>query len=133
MKIKRNRQSKKGRIEIIPMIDVIFFLLATFIIASLSTQKIQALNVDLTQGKADQVKTEDKITFTITHNGEIFLQKELISLDEIYTRITNLALEQKQLVVISCDKDARQGTMMEVMLRAKAAGALNFSIITNSK
>ena len=41
MKIKRNRQSK-GRIEIIPMIDVIFFLLATFIIASLSTQKFQA-------------------------------------------------------------------------------------------
>jgi biopolymer transport protein ExbD len=133
MKIKRNRQAKKGRIEIIPMIDVMFFLLATFIIASLSMQKIDALKVDLTQGKADKSQVEDKIAFTITHNGEVFLQKELISLDEIYARITNLNNQQKQLVVISCDKEAKQGIMMEVMLRAKAAGVLNFSIVTNSK
>ncbi len=132
MKIIRNRKLKKGRIEIIPMIDVMFFLLATFIIASLSMQNFEGVNTDLTKGKADELEIEDKITFTITKDGAVFLQNEPISLDEVYARSLDFSDVQKQLAIIACDKNARQGIMMEVMLRAKAAGILNFSIITNN-
>jgi biopolymer transport protein ExbD len=55
MKITRLRTSKKARIEIIPMIDVMFFLLATFIIASLSMKNYQGIAVNLTQGNSEEI------------------------------------------------------------------------------
>ena len=47
MKFRPSRQRRRGRIEIIPMIDVMFFLLATFMLASLSLQNLHALTVNL--------------------------------------------------------------------------------------
>jgi len=47
MKLKRSRSYRRGRIEIIPMIDVMFFLLVTFMLASLSMQSLNSLRVDL--------------------------------------------------------------------------------------
>ncbi|MFM2200170.1 MAG: hypothetical protein RL769_223, partial [Pseudomonadota bacterium] len=64
MKIKRIRVNKKGKIEIIPMIDVMFFLLATFIIASLSMQYYQGISVNLSQGQAEKISQEQTITIS---------------------------------------------------------------------
>ena len=47
MKLRARRQRRRGRIEIIPMIDVMFFLLVTFMLASLSMQSLNSLRVDL--------------------------------------------------------------------------------------
>ena len=52
MKFRRLRQRRRGRIEIIPMIDVMFFLLATFMLASLSLQNLHSLTVNLPRGQA---------------------------------------------------------------------------------
>jgi biopolymer transport protein ExbD len=52
MKFRRSRTSRRGRIEIIPMIDVMFFLLATFMLASLSMQHLHSLGIDLPKGRA---------------------------------------------------------------------------------
>ena len=50
MKLRPSRTRRRGRIEIIPMIDVMFFLLATFMLASLSMQNLHSLPVNLPQG-----------------------------------------------------------------------------------
>jgi len=50
MKIQRARHFRHGRIEIIPMIDVMFFLLVTFMLASLSMQSLNSITVNLPQG-----------------------------------------------------------------------------------
>ena len=67
MKIKRGRKSKKGSIEIIPMIDVMFFLLVTFMLASLSMQKINGIAVNLEKGiknsLGEDYTTEDLVKF----------------------------------------------------------------------
>jgi biopolymer transport protein ExbD len=47
VKLRPRRQRRRGRIEIIPMIDVMFFLLATFMLASLSLQNLHSLAVNL--------------------------------------------------------------------------------------
>lgn len=133
MKIKRNRQSKKGRIEIIPMIDVMFFLLATFMLASLSMQRFDGVNVNLVEGKADKVKVEEQITLTITHDNTVFLGREEIKIDQVFAKISALLTDKNKTVILACDRDAKQGLVMEVMLRAKAAGAEKFSIIAKSK
>ena len=58
MKLRKSRTIHKGKIEIIPMIDVMFFLLATFMLASLSMQKLDSLQVDLPEGQAEKLSAE---------------------------------------------------------------------------
>ena len=58
MKLRKARHSRRGRIEIIPMIDVMFFLLATFMLASLSLQNLHSLPVNLPQGKAAPIQAK---------------------------------------------------------------------------
>lgn len=132
MKIKRIRKSKKGRIEIIPMIDVMFFLLATFMLASLSMQKLEGLAVNLTEGKADKVQTQNEITFTITHDNAIFLNKEHIELDEVKSKLEAMLDDPQKTIIIASDKDAKQGIVMQVMLKAKEGGAQHFSMVVRN-
>ena len=66
MKLRKSREFRKGRIEIIPMIDVMFFLLATFMLASLSMPNLNALSVNLSQGQAEQLTSRQPVTLTLT-------------------------------------------------------------------
>lgn len=132
MKIKRNRKSKKGRIEIIPMIDVMFFLLVTFMLASLAMQRVNGLAVNLPQGKSDNIEVEKKITISINKDGLVYLEKNQIALQDIYEVVKNKVSGSDQVIVINSDKEVSHGLVMSVMLEAKKAGAQHFSIlITN--
>jgi biopolymer transport protein ExbD len=133
MKLRRLKKSKKGRIEIIPMIDVMFFLLATFMLASLSMQRLNGLAVDLTHGKADHVQVENQITVTITHDNLIFLNKEPILLSELKSRLQSMLRDTDKSVIIASDKHAFQGVVMQSMLVAREAGAEHFSIIARKE
>lgn len=133
MKIKRNRKSKKGRIEIIPMIDVMFFLLVTFMLASLAMQKVNGLAVNLPQGRADNIEVEHKITFSIDKDGNIYLGNEVVKLDAIYSIMKSKIAGNDQIIVINSDKGASHGLVMSVMLEAKKAGAQHFSILVEGR
>ena len=54
MKLRKGRGYRRGRIEIIPMIDVMFFLLVTFMLASLSMQSLNSITVNLPQRRRAQ-------------------------------------------------------------------------------
>lgn len=130
MKFKKPRSAKKGRIEIIPMIDVMFFLLITFMLTSLAAQKINSLPVNLTEGKANQALIDkEQITFTIDRENRIYLGKKLISLEEIATTLPALLPNADATIIITFDKKAEAGIVTQTMLKAKAAGAKHFSII----
>ena len=130
MKFKKPRSAKKGRIEIIPMIDVMFFLLITFMLNSIAAQKINSLPVNLTEGRANQALIDkEQITFTIDRENKIYLGKKLISLEEIATTLPALLPNADATIIITFDKKAEAGIVTETMLKAKAAGAKHFSII----
>lgn len=130
MKITRIRKSKKGRIEIIPMIDVMFFLLVTFMLASLSMQRLNGIAVNLTKGKADAVQVENQITLTINREGVIFLNKESLDLNSLRPALEALLQGGDKTVIVLSDKDALQGVVMQAMLAARDAGARHFSMVT---
>ena len=69
MKFKRARTYRRGRIEIIPMIDVMFFLLVTFMLASLSMQSLNALAVNLPKGEAQVLQQKEPVTLTVTKDS----------------------------------------------------------------
>jgi biopolymer transport protein ExbD len=84
MKIPSPVARRRPRIEIIPLIDVIFFLLATFVMVSLSMTKDQGMNVDLpTAATSARLALQPTVTITLTANGSLYYNKESIALADL--------------------------------------------------
>jgi len=133
MKIKRLNSTKKGKIEIIPMIDVMFFLLATFILTSIAMQKYQGVSVNLNKGNADNISEQQQsITISITHDNLIFINKNQVLLSEIRNNLEKLINDKNNNILIASDENSRQGVVMQAMLEAKRAGAKKFSFIVKN-
>ena len=134
MKFKRLRKSKRGKIEIIPMIDIMFFLLATFMLASLTMHHLDALPINLTQGRAAALDNSDKITLTINAHNELFVNEKPTSLENLASTLHKLLEknEKNKTVIIASDKNALQGSVTEAMLKARQAGAEHFSIVVKN-
>jgi biopolymer transport protein ExbD len=99
---------KRARIEIIPLIDVIFFLLATFVLFTLSLNKSEGLPVLLP--KAEMTVPRDPsgtATVTVTAEGTIAWDKELITLDEFLTRLTKYRMDEGEDARILINGDER--------------------------
>ena len=133
MKLRKSRTPRKGYIQIIPMIDVMFFLLATFMLASLSMQKLDSLQVNLPEGQAEKLSTEKPVTLTLTKNSEIFINKESVTLDTLASTLKPLLHDAKQKLIVSADNEAPQGIVVQAMLRARNAGVQHFLIAVQHK
>lgn len=126
MKLRKTRQNKRGRIEIIPMIDVMFFLLATFMLASLSMQNLHSLTVNLPKGHAQLLKVDTPVTLTITADSQILINTTPVTLETLAETLKPLLSEDKSSVIVSADSDAPNGITVQAMLRARDAGAQKF-------
>ena len=86
---------KRARIEIIPLIDVIFFLLATFVLFTLSLNQTKGHPVVLpTAATSIPRDPTGAVTLTVTAEGTIYWDKDLVTLDEFLTRLTQYRLEE---------------------------------------
>lgn len=126
MKLRRARRSRKGRIEIIPMIDVMFFLLATFMLASLTMQNLHSLPVDLPQGRAPAMQPKKPITLTITGDSRVLLNETEVTLDTVADGLRALQVGADTDIVVSADNRAPNGLVVQAMLKAREAGAEHF-------
>jgi biopolymer transport protein ExbD len=126
MKLRKPRARRRGRIEIIPLIDVMFFLLATFMLASLSLQNLHALPVDLPRGEATALQVHDPVTLTVTKDGDIRLGETPVTLDTLGATLQPMLAGQEGKVIIAADNAAPNCIVVQAMLRARAAGAEHF-------
>ena len=128
MKLRKSREYKRGRIEIITMIDVMFFLLATFMLASLSMQNLHSLPVDLPQGHAAPIQAKTPVTLTITRDSRIFLDKTPVSLNGLVSTLKTMLPNADASVIVAADSNAPNGITVQAMLKAREAGAQHFLI-----
>jgi biopolymer transport protein ExbD len=128
MKRRKSREPRRGRIEIIPMIDVMFFLLATFMLASLSLQNLNALPVNLPQGEAQQMNTDTTVTLTVDGDSKIFVNKTPVTLASLAATLKPLLHDAQQNIIVSADSAAPQGVVVQAMLQARTTGAQHFLI-----
>jgi biopolymer transport protein ExbD len=133
MKLRRPREFRKGRIEIIPMIDVMFFLLATFMLSSLSMQNLDSLQVNLPQGQAEKLSAKTPVTLTLTSDSQIFINRTPVTLDTLAETLKPLLEDSEHKLIVSADNDAPQGMVVQAMLRARSAGAQHFLIAVKHK
>src|ERR1700677_2116791 len=108
MKLRRSRTSKRGRIEIIPMIDVMFFLLATFMLTSLSMQRLDAVKLDLPQGQAQQLSEQQPLTLSVTKTGQIQVNRQSVQLNEVAAAVRRRVRPDGD-IVVAADSAASNG------------------------
>ena len=129
------RGSRRARIEIIPLIDIMFFLLATFVMVSLSMGKNQGIPVRLpatTTGQAQDRK--DAATISVSATGQLYLDKEELPLDALSTRLAALKGANAELrVFINGDEDARLGLAIEVLDATRKLGITKVAFETKKK
>ena len=133
MKLRPSRQRRRGRIEIIPMIDVMFFLLATFMLASLSLQNLHSLAVNLPRGQAPPLQAMRSVTLTVTRDGEILLDRTPVTLDTLPPALRPLLVPAGTNVVVAVDSVAPSGIVVQAMLKAREAGAEHFLFAVTPK
>ena len=75
--------SKKPRIEMLPLIDIVFLLLVFFIYAMLSMAVHRSLPVSLPVSSSAEISTELNVAITVNHSGEIFIDSTKVSLEEL--------------------------------------------------
>ena len=128
MRLRRSRRSRRGRIEIIPMIDVMFFLLATFMLASLALQNLHALPVNLPQGKAVPMQARSPVTLTVTKDKAILLDSTAVTLETLASTLQPLLRSSDGHIIVAADSEAPEGLVVQAMLQARQAGAEHFLI-----
>jgi len=124
MKIGSPVPRKKARIEIIPLIDIMFFLLASFMMVSLSMIKLQSIKVDLPTATARgrDVKPE-MFNIGVNKLGDAYVGEERKSLADLYAILTNRVHANTNLpVYITGDKDASHGAVITVLDTVRRAG-----------
>jgi biopolymer transport protein ExbD len=126
MKFRPARSRRRGRIEIIPMIDVMFFLLATFMLASLAMQNLHSLAVDLPKGSAAPLQLVKPVTLTVTREGGLLLNETVVTLETLTPTLQAMLAGPETSVIVNADSAAPNGTVVQAMLRAREAGATHF-------
>ncbi len=115
---------KKARIEIIPLIDVIFFLLATFVLFTLSLNKSNGVSVQLPTTETSIPRDpEGTVTISITAEGTLAWNKDLVTLDEFLARLQQYKMQQPDgRILINGDKRAFFAQAVYVFDNARRAG-----------
>ena len=117
-------QGAEARIEIIPLIDIMFFLLAAFMLVSLSMVNMKSVKVNLPTATTSTPEIKrDFVDISVDKNGEVFLDKQPVGSNELVTKLAAQDQANPNLrVFISGDQDARHGDIIHVLDLVRSAG-----------
>ena len=123
---------KKPRIEMLPLIDIVFLLLVFFIYAMLSMAVHRSLPVSLPVSSTAQIDTERSLTVSVQQNGEIFLDKERLSLEELQAVLQDKAQKAADGKDVQVDLFADEALSYQELYRVldiiRTAGISNVSL-----
>ena len=124
---------KKANIPIIPLIDVVFFLLATFIMYTMSMSKNMGVPVQLpgasTASKQDS--SDDALTISVQPKGELFFNKDKINLQQLPFRLQSFKAAHKEpKIIVNSDEAAEMRHVIAVIDEIKSQGITKVGFAT---
>ncbi|MBW1740885.1 MAG: biopolymer transporter ExbD [Deltaproteobacteria bacterium] len=127
-------KQKSARIELIPLIDIIFLLLVFFIYSMLSMAVYRGIPVMLPSAETVENAKEQAVFITVDKKGNVFVDKESIDRDELLARLKRerAAFPQK-VAIISGDGDSPYRVFVDVLDKARLAGFQKVSIEASPK
>ncbi|MEO1799542.1 MAG: biopolymer transporter ExbD [Cyanobacteria bacterium J06629_2] len=124
-----NEAEDTFEINILPMIDVIFSILAFFIISTLFLTRSQGLPVDLPSAQTSEPKKTAQINITIEADGDMFLDRQPIEMAQIKAKLTELIKpDADSLVIINADEKVEHGQVVKVMDRLRQVPGAKMAI-----
>jgi biopolymer transport protein ExbD len=135
MDIPNFREKRRVRIEIIPLIDIMFFLLATFVMVSLSMVKNKGIPVVLPAANTGAPQEQkDHVVVSIADTGQLYLDKSELSQEEIVAALRKLKEQNADLrIFINGDENARFGLAVSVLDETRKLGISKVAFETRTK
>ncbi|MCD6581209.1 MAG: biopolymer transporter ExbD [Desulfuromusa sp.] len=131
----RRRIQESPKVDLTPMIDVVFLLLIFFMISTTFIER-PGLNINLPTSSSERLKLNKKeVQVYLAENGDIYLQREKIALDELLQHLESFGsvTTKKMTFLLMADKAARHGKVVQLMDAAKTAGFGSLAIATDKK
>ena len=115
---------KKARIEIIPLIDIMFFLLASFMMVSLSQVHVKGIKLNLPPGISGQTQSRrEYVALSVDKNGEIYYDRLKVDPNEVYDRLVHVhRIAPTAKIFIRGDRDTYHGDILRLIEQVRAAG-----------
>ena len=124
-----NETEDTFEINILPMIDVIFSILAFFIISSLFLTRSQGLPVDLPSAQTAQPEQSVQLNITIEPDGKMFLDRQPIELEALKGALTEkIKPNSESVVIINADEKVEHGTVVKVIDRLRQVSGAKMAI-----
>lgn len=124
MNLPRPAAKRKARIEIIPLIDIMFFLLACFMLVSLQMIQMHGVKINLPAGSTGaEEKKADFVAVTVDPLGTLFWEKEPITQEQLVEKAKALIANDKEArIYVRGDKEALHGEVISTLDKLRAAG-----------
>lgn len=120
---------RKARIEMLPLIDIVFLVLVVFIYAMLSMAVHRGLPVVLPQSAAAAIETQTTLAVNIQADGAIFVNGEPVALEQLPARLRALSAgEAEPAVLLFADRDLNYQQLFAVLDQIRAAGLERISL-----
>ncbi len=130
MRLPEEVDSQRSGVNILPMIDVIFAILAFFVLSTLYLTKAEGLPVNLPQAVTATPQNQVSLTLTITPEGDLFLDEKAIALADLADQVRAVAPAQPILVTIRADEATRHGSVVAAMDQLRQVDGLRIGIAT---
>lgn len=119
------------RIEIVPMIDVIFCILTFFILAAVGFSRQQAITLDLPKASTGAAQMRDMLVVSIDNQGQLYLEKQPVSQVQLYSAIKNYhGVNPTGLMVLHASQDISYAQVIEVLDMLKEVGGDRVALAT---
>jgi biopolymer transport protein ExbD len=115
---------KKARIEIIPLIDIMFFLLASFMMVSLSQVHMKGIKVNLPTGVSGETQNKrEYVSLSVDKDGYIYFDKTLIDLNDILPKLRAIYQTSPDAkIFVRGDRDALHGNVIRLLNQIRSSG-----------
>ncbi|WP_278547348.1 ExbD/TolR family protein [Megamonas funiformis] len=133
MNIRSNRVARPPRLMIIPMIDIIFFLMVFFLFSTLQMVYQKSMPVNLPVASSSHQEAPKPVAITLMKDGTISIGDTVVSIEEIKLRVEQLADKADTPVILRADENVEHGKVIKVMDEIKSAGVTKLSIATQEK
>ncbi|KKD36074.1 ExbD/TolR family protein [Limnoraphis robusta] len=122
---------RPAEINIVPMIDVIFSILAFFIISSLFLTRSEGLPVNLPKASTSQQQKTEQIAVTIDSEGKVALNRESLAVQQLEQEVRKLIPQNdSRIVILNADEAVNHGIVVEVMDQIRRVEGAKLAIAT---
>ena len=128
------RKREEPRVDLTPMVDVVFLLLIFFMISTTFVET-PGISVQLPESSSQrEIKVPEEVKIQLSKEGEIYIGEERLSLEELRVRLAGYGAKAREMnFALYADREARHGRVVQVMDLAREAGFGKLAIATEQR